>query len=129
MENTSVSQDKLISFIYLPEEDRADLLSVEEAKEIGDALYRVKIVDPACGSGAFLVGMLHVLVELYRQILKKLNRSLNLFEVKKEIINHNLYGVDIKDSAPSVMRPIILNSKLIFCIFMLILFSNCKSTA
>jgi len=63
VENTSISQDKLISFIYLPEEDRADLLSVKEAKEIGDALYRAKIVDPACGSGAFLVGMLHVLLQ------------------------------------------------------------------
>lgn len=39
VENTSISHDKPISFIYLPEEDRADLLSVEEAKEIGDALY------------------------------------------------------------------------------------------
>ncbi|MGB7532878.1 MAG: DNA methyltransferase [Halobacteriota archaeon] len=102
VENTSISQDKLISFIYLPEEDRADLLSVEEAKEIGDALYRAKIVDPACGSGAFLVGVLHVLMELYQHILKKLRTKRNLFEIKKEIINYNLYGVDIKDWAVRV---------------------------
>ncbi len=102
VENTTISQDKLISFIYLPEDDRADLLPVEEAKEIGDALYRAKIVDPACGSGAFLVGMLHVLMELYQHILKKLRTKRNLFEIKKEIINYNLYGVDIKDWAVRV---------------------------
>ena len=102
MENTDVSHEKLISFIYSTEEDRADLLSKEEAKAIGNALYRAKIVDPACGSGAFLVGMLHVLMELYIQILKRLDVKLNLFEVKKEIINNNLYGADIKDWAVRV---------------------------
>ncbi len=102
VEITGISQDKLISFIYSTEEDRANLLSVEEAKKIGNALYNVKIVDPACGSGAFLVGMLHVLMELYSHILKKMNERLNLFKTKKEIINNNLYGVDIKDWAVRV---------------------------
>ena len=102
-ENTdNIVQDKLISFIYATEEDRAVLLSVEEAKQIGNALYNAKIVDPACGSGAFLVGMLHVLMELYSLILKKLDKRLNLFEIKKEIINNNLYGADIKDWAVRV---------------------------
>ncbi len=102
VENTGIPQDKLISFIYSTEEDKADLLSDEEAKPIGNALYNAKIVDPACGSGTFLVGMLHVLIELYSHILKKLNKRLNTFEIKKEIISNNLYGVDIKDWAVRV---------------------------
>lgn len=102
IEHTGIPQDKLISFLYALEEDRAELLSEEEAQKIGNALYRAQIVDPACGSGAFLVGMLHVLMELYTLILKRLKRSLNLFRIKKEIIQHNLYGVDIKDWAVRV---------------------------
>ena len=102
IEHTGISDDKLISFIYAPEGDRADLLSEEEAQKIGNALYNAQIVDPACGSGAFLVGMLHVLMELYSQILKRLNKSLNLFKTKKEIISNNLYGADIKDWAVRV---------------------------
>jgi len=102
IEQTGIAHNKLISFIYAPEGDRADLISEEEAQKIGNALYNIQIVDPACGSGAFLVSMLHVLMELYSQVLKRLNRSLNLFEEKKEIINHNLYGVDIKDWAVRV---------------------------
>ena len=102
IEHTGISHDKLISFIYAPEGDRADLLSEEEAQKIGNALYNAQIVDPACGSGAFLVGMLHVLMELYSQILKRLNKRLNLFKTKKEIISNNLYGADIKDWAVRV---------------------------
>jgi hypothetical protein len=102
IEHTGIAQDTLISFIYATEESRADLLSVEEAQKIGNALYNAQIVDPACGSGAFLVGMLHVLMELYSQILKRLNERLNLFKTKKEIINNNLYGADIKDWAVRV---------------------------
>ncbi len=102
IEHTGISHDKLISFIYAPEGDRADLLSEEEAQKIGNALYNAQIVDPACGSGAFLVGMLHVLMELYSQILKRRNKRLNLFKTKKEIISNNLYGADIKDWAVRV---------------------------
>jgi hypothetical protein len=82
--HTDLPYDMLISFIYNTEEDRAELLSEEEAQQIGNALFRVQIVDPACGSGAFLVGMLHVLFEFYTMILKRLNKSLNFFEIKKE---------------------------------------------
>lgn len=102
IEHTGISHDKLISFIYAPEGDRADLLSEEEAQKIGNALYNAQIVDPACGSGAFLVGMLHILMELYSQILKRRNKKLNVFKMKKEIISNNLYGADIKDWAVRV---------------------------
>jgi hypothetical protein len=102
IEHTGIAQDKLISFLYATEEDRTNLLSEEEAQKIGNALYRAQIVDPACGSGAFLVGVLHVLMELYTLILKRLKKRLNLFETKKEIFSNNLYGVDIKDWAVRV---------------------------
>jgi len=60
-------------------------------------LHNLVIVDPACGSGAFLVGMVQVLEELYRKL------GVNLeFEAKKKMINSNIYGVDIKDWAVRV---------------------------
>ena len=54
-EHTGISHNKLISFVYATEGDSADVLSEEEAQKIGNALYNAQIVDPACGSGAFLV--------------------------------------------------------------------------
>lgn len=56
---------------------------------------KLSIVDPACGSGAFLVGMLNVLDELYKIIYKYTTREMTDFERKYRIIQHSLYGVDV----------------------------------
>lgn len=67
--------------------------------EIVEALEEVKIVDPAAGSGAFLVGMYHLLTELY----EKANVSVD-YKKKLEIIRENIYGVDIKEWAIRVAK-------------------------
>ncbi len=53
------------------------------------------VIDPACGSGAFLVGMLNVLMELYRTICKYQKKDMRDFDIKKRIIGQSLYGVDV----------------------------------
>ncbi|MDI6793522.1 MAG: Eco57I restriction-modification methylase domain-containing protein [bacterium] len=60
-----------------------------------EALDNLAVVDPACGSGAFLVGMLHVLAELYRLTYSHIKREIAEFELKKKIIGNSLYGVDV----------------------------------
>jgi methylase of polypeptide subunit release factors len=60
-----------------------------------EVLDNIAVVDPACGSGAFLVGMLHVLTELYRLIYSFINREMTEFELKKKVIGTSLYGVDV----------------------------------
>jgi hypothetical protein len=61
-----------------------------------EALDNLAVLDPACGSGAFLVGMLHVLAELYRLTYKHLpGREMTDFALKKKIIGNSLYGVDV----------------------------------
>src|SRR4030043_1904079 len=92
----------------LPKEWIYRLLFDEDKKDVEDYItkknlwYRLEevldnltVVDPACGSGAFLVGMLHVLVELYRLIYSYINREMTEFELKKKIIGNSLYGVDV----------------------------------
>ena len=55
------------------------------------------MLDPACGSGSFLVGMLHVLDDLRERAEKHLGIDAeSSFERRKEIIGKNLYGVDVK---------------------------------
>ena len=47
----------------------ADLPSVKEnAKDILTALFKVKILDPACGSGAFPMGIMSAMVEILRTV-------------------------------------------------------------
>ena len=79
-------------------------LSIADAKRIADALNTVCVCDPACGSGAYLVGMLHELVDLstliYNPQLRLEPRS--LYEHKLNIIQNNLYGVDIDPFAVNI---------------------------
>ena len=68
-------------------------------EQIEKFLAEVKVCDPACGSGAFLVAMMHLLVKLRTFIGEKFGRKSDPFELKKEVISQNLYGVDVKAHA------------------------------
>ena len=61
-------------------------------------LREIKVCDPACGSGAYLLGMLHELLDL-RAALFSIHQldARTIYDRKLEIIQKNLYGVD-KDS-------------------------------
>jgi type I restriction-modification system DNA methylase subunit len=63
------------------------------------ALESLTVVDPACGSGAFLVGMLMVLDNLFDRLDKLEGKSRSIYDRRKDIIGRSLYGVDIKDWA------------------------------
>ena len=62
-------------------------------------LKELAVVDPACGSGSFLVGMLHILDDLRDRANQGLGREESSFDRKKGIIGQNLYGVDVKEWA------------------------------
>lgn len=64
-------------------------------RKLEECLDNLSVVDPACGSGAFLVGMLNILYELYKFIYKHIHRGFSDFDLKEEIISRSLYGVDI----------------------------------
>lgn len=79
-------------------------LTLGQAPLVLEALKTIAVVDPACGSGAYLLGMLHELVEhlqlLYSSDLIKGDRE--LYELKLEVIERNLYGVDIDQFAVNI---------------------------
>ncbi len=60
-----------------------------------EVIDNLTVVDPACGSGAFLVGMLHVLADFYRLTYCHIKREITEFNLKKKIIGNSLYGVDV----------------------------------
>ncbi len=63
--------------------------------DLEEKLDGISVVDPACGSGAFLVGMLNVLTDLYKIVNRNLGRVKPDFEIKKRIVGKSLYGVDV----------------------------------
>ena len=66
----------------------------DQARPIADALARMKAVDPACGSGAFLLGMLQEILAVNDSIFRAGHTSESLYRQKLNIITNNIYGVD-----------------------------------
>ncbi len=67
---------------------------------LSKALREVKICDPAIGSGAFPMGLLN---ELWR-CREALGSQMSRLQLKKEIIESNIYGVDIERGAIDIAR-------------------------
>lgn len=83
--------------------DNADAsdISVSQAKQLLKKLKSLKVIDPACGSGAYLVGMLHELQTLNGLLDTKAEEATprDEYNLKLSIIQSNLYGVDLVEFA------------------------------
>lgn len=76
----------------------------KHAKLLDKKLTSIKICDPAIGSGAFPVGLLHEIVNA-RLILQSLtDKKVNAYELKRHCIQESIYGVDIDASAIDISR-------------------------
>ena len=98
--NTSIVSEKIRKFVLSPEEGIADIPENKKDKLLF-ALKEVKICDPAIGSGAFPMGLLNELLHC-REVLS--GESTNRAEIKKSIIQNNIYGVDIEKGAVDIAR-------------------------
>ena len=93
-------KEKFYHLIFDPVEEREKVeewfTKNEHWRKLEDTLNNLSVVDPACGSGAFLVGMLNVVSDIYRTIYKHTGyTSLSDFALKNRVIQYSLYGVDV----------------------------------
>jgi hypothetical protein len=71
-----------------------------------DRISKLRIVDPACGSGVFLV----MAFDWLKAELTRCNMRLEalgegaLFEVDSEILTHNLFGVDVNEESVEIAK-------------------------
>ncbi len=71
-----------------------------------DRISKLRIVDPACGSGVFLV----MAFDWLKAELTRINMRLEalgegaLFEVDSEILTHNLFGVDVNEESVEIAK-------------------------
>ena len=89
-------------FAFDPDEKTAADLRLNSENlwvPLNECLSEIAIVDPACGSGSFLVGMLHILDDLRDRADRQLGHDQFSFDRKKAIIGSNLYGVDVMEWA------------------------------
>ena len=71
-------------------------------------LLSLKILDPACGSGAFLNQALNFLIEEHNLIINLeadlCKDQLSVFDVKTAVLENNLYGVDINEESVEIAK-------------------------
>lgn len=73
-------------------------LSREDALALLERLQRITVLDPACGSGAFLLAALHLLERLIAR-LSEIAGVAVAPELRRRIVERSLFGVDLKQEA------------------------------
>ncbi|KYF68124.1 BREX-6 system adenine-specific DNA-methyltransferase PglX [Sorangium cellulosum] len=82
---------------YVPQPIPDD--AVEKAPE---SVRAIKILDPACGSGHFLVIAFDLLAALYREEARHLGTTVTDREIAESIVEKNLHGIDIDPRAVQI---------------------------
>ncbi|MCK4494352.1 MAG: N-6 DNA methylase, partial [Methylococcales bacterium] len=78
-----------------------DIDTVEYWLDYRELLAKTRVLDPACGSGAFLIAAFHYLKQEYEMVNQQLSQfnddHNDLFsrDLDKAILNNNLFGVDL----------------------------------
>lgn len=127
-EKTGIAPDKASAIIsYDLSDDEEYVVSDGERQSIVDALEHLKLLDPACGSGAFPIGALQKIVfilqqidpdaqlwfkkqfanaspELRRVIEREFSHSNFNYIRKLGVIRENIYGIDIQPIATEIAR-------------------------
>lgn len=127
--NTTVDEEKLRATIsWGQQDDREHPLTNNERKKIVDSLTTLTILDPACGSGAFPIGILQKVVYILQQVDKKAEiwlenqlNNINSPELRRDIedkyrnenydwlrklgvIRESIFGIDIQTIATEIAK-------------------------
>jgi hypothetical protein len=96
----------------LSEEDIHNLFSedfvdnntiIANKEKICTCLKEIKILDPACGSGAFPMGILNRMIELLQK-LEGIKTRKQVYELKLRLIENCIYGIDIQTIAVQIAK-------------------------
>ena len=112
--HSNITEENIRNYIFYSEsfenfkKQKGESFTPGQWKELDDLLVNIRVCDPACGSGAFLVGMLNMIVKL-RIFLQTtpdhhLIQQKKEYELKRETIQNCIYGVDIDPGAIEIAK-------------------------
>ncbi|MDR0619762.1 MAG: Eco57I restriction-modification methylase domain-containing protein, partial [Bacteroidales bacterium] len=81
-------------------ENDEETLNFPQKTKIISAITSIKVLDPACGSGAFPMGMFNLMV----RTIEKLQEHKTTYKNKLDIITNCIYGVDIQNIAVEISK-------------------------
>ena len=99
-------EDAIRAFVNDPEMTVKRIQQYDDKQliDLDESLRDVKICDPAIGSGAFPMGLLNLLMACRTAVNDALHKGEPRYLLKKEIIQNNIYGVDIEKGAIDIAR-------------------------
>lgn len=77
-----------------------DKTKSDDYQKIAEKLKAVKVLDPACGSGAFPMGLLNRMID----ILERISPDESVYDLKLSVIEKCLYGSDIQSIAAQITK-------------------------
>ena len=103
-ENSDMSIDEISVFINTENISEVDATICNKIRNrasiLEELLEEIRIIDPSSGCGAFIIGIMHEIVEMSLKIKKIIGEELSsskLYSLKTNIISENIYAVDIDE--------------------------------
>ncbi len=99
-DKTDVDEEKIGRLV---DNENTTSISIQDAKEIREALDGIKAIDPACGSGAYLLGLLQEIIKIHENLQTlspKFDRT--KYDLKLHIISRSIFGVDLDPFATQI---------------------------
>ncbi|MEM0142820.1 MAG: DNA methyltransferase [Candidatus Parvarchaeum sp.] len=99
----SPGEKSLIDGIQIYLDDLKKTKRIDEIRNFKNKLLSVRVVDPAVGSGGFLVVMMQEIVSILMEVDAIAGWNTDSYDYKKELIR-NLYGFDIEPEAVEIAK-------------------------
>ena len=106
-EELKIASEALASPKNLKKPTKSEQKTKENLLTYKNWLFELKILDPACGSGAFLNQALEFLITEHTNLQNDLALMGDLFAsytVEESVLENNLYGVDINEDATEIAK-------------------------
>ena len=101
LENVAEMNAKQIAKLF---DDNEIIYDENNADKVVNAIKSITVLDPACGSGAFPMGMLQRMVHLIQKSTDFNGDDEAIYQLKLELIENCLYGVDIQPIAVQICK-------------------------
>lgn len=106
-QKTKLNKDDLYRFIFDEQsgEQIENPFKNQDSTQLLVLLEDITILDPACGSGHYLVAAAQLLYRLRKVLSDYIGRGISdKYKAKKEIIERNIYGNDVKKWAVEIAK-------------------------
>ena len=104
VQKSKISEEIIRNFIMFGEYLKLSEEIINHANELDELLQKVTVVDPAVGSGAFLLGMLNEIVKARETLLTCMNKNYKPYRLKMDTIKNCLFACDIEPSAVDIAK-------------------------